>query len=201
MFFQEAASAQEASDAEGSMREMRQAHMNKMCGMSIAGIFMLLLLPFVANNKAEAQAKRSDSVRFLSREKIQAMIYLSTYGPLDEGRPNYPVIMRGRRLSFDQPWLSFIFDHPVLWFVEEAAVASLRNYSDVNSHTSLDGKTLVENSAADMSKDFFRRVLLNPFNHTYMPKKTAIDLDVGDTGAIGVRGIDAGVMLRFNAQF
>ena len=104
-------------------------------------------------------------------------------------------------MNFDQPWLSFIFDHPMLWFVEEAAVASLRNYSDANAHTSLDGKKLVENSAADVSKDFFRRVLLNPFNHTYMPKKTAIDLDVGDTGALGVRGIDAGVILRFNAQF
>jgi hypothetical protein len=98
--------------------------MNKMCGMSIAGIFMLLLLFFVPNNKAEAQAKLPDSVRFLSREKIQAIMDLSTYGPLDEGRPDYPVIMRGWRLSFDQPWLSFIFDHPVLWFVEEAAVAS-----------------------------------------------------------------------------
>jgi hypothetical protein len=46
-----------------------------------------------------------------------------------------------------------------------------------------------------------RTVLLNPFNHRFMPKKTAIDLDVGDTGAIGVRGIDTGVVLRFNAQF
>jgi hypothetical protein len=103
--------------------------MNRMCGESIATIFMLLMLLFVPNTKAEAQAKLSDSVRFLSREKLQAMLDLSTYAPLDEGRPDYPVIMRGWRLSFDQPWLSFIFDHPVLWFVEEAAVASLRNFS------------------------------------------------------------------------
>ena len=175
--------------------------MKKMCEVSIAGIFILLLFLFVPNNKAGAQAKLSESVRFLSSEEIGAMMDLSTRGSLHEGRPDYPVIMRGWRMNFDQPWLSFIFDHPLLWFVEEAAVASLRNYSDANSHTSLDGKKLVENSAADVSKDFFRRVLLNPFNHTYMPKKTAIDLDVGDTGAIGVRGIDAGVILRFNAQF
>jgi|SRR5579862_654894 len=175
--------------------------MNKMCDVSIAGIVMLLLLLCVPNNKAEAQAKLSESVRFLSSEEIEAMMDLSTHGSLDEGRPDYPVIMRGWRLSFDQQWLSFIFDHPVLWFVEEAAVAALRNYSDANSHTLLDGKKVVENSGADVSKDFFRRVLLNPFNHAYMPKKTAIDLDVGDTGAIGVRGIDAGVILRFNCQF
>jgi hypothetical protein len=172
-----------------------------MCGMSIAGIFMLLLLFFVPNNTAEAQTKLPDSVRFLRREKIQAMMDLSTYGPLDEGRPDYPVIMKGWRLSFDQPWLSFIFDHPVLWFVEEAAVASLRNYSDASSDTAVDGKKLVEDSAVDVSKDFFRRVLLNPFNRTYMPKKTAIDLDVGDTGSIAVRGVDVGVILRFNCQF
>ena len=169
--------------------------------MSIAGIFMLLLLFFVPNNTAEAQAKLPDSVRFLRREKIQAMMDLGTYGPLDEGRPDYPVVMRGWRLSFDQPWLSFIFDHPVLWFVEEAAVASLRNYSDASSDTSVDGTKLVEDSAVDVSKDFFRRVLLNPFNRTYMPKKTAIDLDVGDTGSIAVRGVDVGVILRFNCQF
>jgi hypothetical protein len=60
---------------------------------------------------------------------------------------------------------------------------------------------LVEDSAVDVSKDFFRRVLLNPFNRTYMPKKTAIDLDVGDTGSIAVRGVDVGVILRFNCQF
>jgi hypothetical protein len=175
--------------------------MNKMCGVSIAGIFIFLLLLFVPNNKADAQAKLSDSVRFLSRERIQAMMDVSTYGSLDEGRPDYPVIMKGWRLSFDRPWLSFIFDHPVLWFVEEAAVASLKNYSDANSGTSLDGKKLVEDSAVDVSKDFFRRVLLNPFNRTYMPKKTAIDLDVGDTGAMAVRGVDVGVLLRFNCQF
>jgi hypothetical protein len=174
--------------------------MKKMCEVS-AGIFILLLFIFVPNNKAGAQAKLSESLRFLSSEEIEAMMDLSTRGSLDEGQPDYPVIMRGWRMNFDQPWLSFIFDHPLLWFVEEAAVASLRNYSDANSHSSLDGKKLVENSAADVSKDFFRRVLLDPFNHTYMPKKTAIDLDVGDTGAIGVRGIDAGVILRFNSQF
>ena len=175
--------------------------MKKMCEARIVGVFILLLALLVPNNQAGAQAKLSESVRFLSSEEIEAMMDLSTRGYLPEGRPDYPVIMRGWRMSFDQPLLSFIFDHPVLWFVEEAAVASLRNYSDANSHTTLDGKKLVENSAADVSKDFFRRVLLNPFNQTYMPKKTAIDLDVGDTGAIGVRGIDAGVVLRFNAQF
>ena len=175
--------------------------MKRMCEVSIAGIFLLALFLFVPTNKAGAQAKVSESVRFLSSEEIGAMLDLSTRGALDQGRPDYPVIMRGWRVSFDQPWLSFIFDHPVLWFVEEAAVASLRNYSDSNSRTSVDGKKLVENSAADVSKDFFRRVLLNPFNQTYMPKKTAIDLDVGDTGALGVRGIDAGVILRFNAKF
>jgi len=173
--------------------------MERMCEVSIAGIFILLLVLFVPNNKAGAQAKLSESVRFLSSEEIGAMMDLSTRG--SQGPPDYPVIMRGWRMNFDQPWLSFVFDHPLLWFVEEAAVASLRNYSDANSHTSLDAKKLVENSAADVSKDFFRRVLLNPFNHTYMPKKTAIDLDVGDTGALGVRGIDAGVILRFNSQF
>ena len=175
--------------------------MKKMCEVSSAGIFILLLFLFVPNNEAGAQAKLSESVRFLSSEEIGAMMDLSTRGSLHEGQPDYSVIMRGWRMSFDQPLLSFIFDHPLLWFVEEAAVASLRNYSDANSHASLDGKKLVENSAADVSKDFFRRVLLNPFNNTYMPKKTAIDLDVGDTGALGVRGIDAGVILRFNSQF
>ena len=175
--------------------------MKKMCEVSIAGTLILLLLLFVPNNKVGAQAKLSESVRFLSNEEIGAMMDVSTRGSLHEGQPDYPVIMRGWRMNFDQPLLSFIFDHPVLWFVEEAAVASLRNYSDADSHTSLDGKKLVESSAADVSKDFFRRVLLNPFNRTYMPKKTAIDLDVGDTGATGVRGIDAGVIVRFNAQF
>ena len=175
--------------------------MKKMCEVSLAAIFVLPLFLFVPNNAAEAQAKLPGSVRFLNSEEIGAMMDLSTRRSLDEGRPDYPSIMRGWRMNFDQPWLSFIFDHPVLWFVEEAAVASLRNYSDANSHTSLDGKKLVENSAADVSKDFFRRVLLNPFNHTYMPKKTAIDLDVGDTGALGARGIDVGVILRFNARF
>jgi hypothetical protein len=175
--------------------------MKKMCEASIARIFILLLLLFVPNNKAGAQAKLSESVRFLSSEEIGAMMDISTRSSLHEGGPDYPVIMRGWRMSFDQAFLSFIFDRPVLWFVEEAAVASLRNYSDANSHTSLEGKKLVENTAADVSKDFFRRVLLNPFNQTYMPKKTAIDLDVGDTGAIGVRGIDTGVVLRFNAEF
>lgn len=175
--------------------------MKKMCEVSIAEFFILLLFLFGPNNKAGAQAHRSDPVRFLSHEEIGAMMDLSARGSLQEGRPDYPVVMRGWRMNFDHPLLSFIFDHPVLWFVEEAAVASLRNYSDADSHTALDGKKLVENSAADMSKDFFRRVLLNPFNHRYMPKKTAIDLDVGDTGAMGVRGIDAGVILRFNSQF
>jgi len=174
--------------------------MKTLCELSI-GIFILLLFVFVPNNEARAQAKLSSSVRFLSSDEIGAMMDLSTRSSLPEGGPDYPVIMRGWRMSFDQPWLSFIFDHPLLWFVEESAVASLRNYSDASSHTSLDGKKLVENSATDVSKDFFRRVLLNPFNHTYMPKKTAIDLDVGDTGAMVVRGIDAGVILRFNAQF
>ena len=136
--------------------------MKRMCEVSIAGIFLLALFVFVPTNKAGAQAKVSESVRFLSSEEIGAMLDLSTRGALDQGRPDYPVIMRGWRVSFDQPWLSFIFDHPVLWFVEEAAVASLRNYSDSNSRTSVDGKKLVENSAADVSKDFFRRVLLNP---------------------------------------
>ena len=171
-----------------------------MCELSI-GIFILLLCLFVPNNKAGAQAKLPESVRFLSSEEIGAMMDLSSRASLHEGGPDYPVIMRSWRMNFDQPWLSFIFDHPLLWFVEEAAVASLRNYSEANSYTSHDGKKLVENSATDVSKDFFRRVLLNPFNHTYMPTKTAIDLDVGDTGAIGVRSIDAGVILRFNAQF
>jgi hypothetical protein len=175
--------------------------MKKMCDMSIAGIFILLLFLFVPTNQAGAQAKLSESARFLSSEEIRVMMDRSARGSLHEGRPDYPVIMRAWRMNFDQPLLSFIFDHPVLWFVEEAAVASLRNYSDANSHTSLDGKKLVQDSAADVSKDFFRRVLLNPFNHAYMPKKTAIDLDVGDTGATGVRGIDAGVILRFNAEF
>ena len=175
--------------------------MRKMCDVSITRIFILLLFLFVPNNQAGAQAKLSESVRFLSSEEIGAMMDLSARRSRHEERPDYPVIMRGWRMNFDQPWLSFIFDHPLLWFVEEAAVASLRNYSDADSHASLDGKKLVEHSAADVSKDFFRRVLLNPFNHTYMPKKTAIDLDVGDTGAIGTRGIDAGVILRFNAQF
>jgi hypothetical protein len=180
--------------------------MKKVCEVSIAGIVILLLFLFAPNNKAGAQAKLSESVRFLSSQEIGAMMDLGTRSSLVDlstpgSRPDYPVIMRGWRLNFDQPWLSFIFDHPVLWFVEEAAIASLRNYSDANSHTSLDGKKLVENSAADVSKDFFRRVLLNPFNHKYMPTKTAIDLDVGDTGAIGVRGVDAGVILRFNSQF
>ncbi len=177
--------------------------MKKLCEVSSARILILLLFLFGPHNKAGAQAKLSDSVRFLSSEEIGAMMDLSARGSLhDDGRPDYPVIMRGWRMSFDQPWLSFIFDHPLLWFVEEAAVASLRNYSDANSsHTLVDGKKLVENSAADVSKDFFRRVLLNPFNHTYMPKKTAIDLDVGDTGASVVRGVDAGVVVRFNAQF
>jgi hypothetical protein len=170
-----------------------------MCEVSIAEIFILLLLLFPS--KAGAQAKLSESVRFLSSEEIRAMMDLSTRRSLHEERPDYPVIMRGWRMNFDQPWLSFIFDRPLLWFVEEAAVASLRNYSDANAHTSLDGKALVQNSAADVSKDFFRRVLLNPFNRAYMPKKTAIDLDVGDTGAIGGRGIDAGVIIRFNCQF
>jgi hypothetical protein len=174
--------------------------MRKMCEVSI-WIFLLPLLLFVPNNKAHAQAKLSGSVRFLSSEEIVAIMDISPNNSLHEGRPDYPVIMRGWRMNFDQPWLSVIFDHPVLWFVEEAAVASLRNYSDANLHTSADGKKLVESSAADVSKDFFRRVLLNPFNHRFMPKKTAIDLDVGDTGAIGVRGIDTGVVLRFNAQF
>jgi hypothetical protein len=173
--------------------------MKKMCDVSIAGIFVLFLFLVVPNNQAGAQL--SESARFLSSEEIRTMIDLSTRRSLHEERPDYPVIMSGWRMNFDQPWLSFIFDHPVLWFVEEAAVASLKNYSDANSHALLDGKKLVENSATDVSKDFFRRVLLNPFNRTYMPKKTAIDLDVGDTGAIGVRGIDAGVILRFNAQF
>jgi len=175
--------------------------MKKMCAVSSAAIFILLLFLFVPSNQAGAQAKLSESTRFLSSEEIRAMMDLSRRGSLYEERPDYPVIMSGWRMNFDQPLLSFIFDHPVLWFVEEAAVASLRNYSDANSHTLLDGKKLVENSATDVSKDFFRRVLLNPFNRTYMPKKTAIDLDVGDTGAIGVRGIDTGVVLRFNAQF
>jgi hypothetical protein len=172
--------------------------MNKLCVVTIAGLFILPLFLFVPN-KAEAQAKLSESCRFLSSEEIRTMMDLSR-SSLHEEQPDYPVIMRGWRMNFDQPWLSFIFDHPLLWFVEEAAVASLRNYSDANSQTSLDTKKLVENSAADVSKDFFRRVLLNPFNHTYMPKKTAIDLDVGGTGALGVRGIDAGVILRFNSQ-
>jgi hypothetical protein len=175
--------------------------MKRMCEASIARIFILLLLLFVPSNKAGAQANLSESVRFLSSEEIRAMMDLNTRHSLNEERPDYPVILNGWRMNFDQPLLSFIFDHPVLWFVEEAAVASLRNYSDANSHTLLDGKKLVENSTADVSKDFFRRVLLNPFNRTYMPKKTAIDLDVGDTGAIGARGIDTGVVLRFNAQF
>ena len=175
--------------------------MNKMCDVSIAAIFILLPLLFVPNTKAGAQAALSESVRFLSGEKIEAMMDLSMSGSLDEGRPDYPVMMRSWRLSFGQAWLSFIFDHPVLWFVEEAAVASLRNYSDANSHTSIDGKKLAENSAADVSEDFFRRVFLDRFNHSYMPKKTTVDLDVGDTGAIGVRGVDAGVILRFNSQF
>ena len=175
--------------------------MNKMCEISIAGVFILLLFLFVPNNQAWAQAKLSESVRFLSSEEIGAMMDLSARAPLHQEQPDYPVIMRGWRVNFDQPWLSLIFDHPVLWFVEEAAVASLRNYSDANSHASVDARKLVENSAADVSKDFFRRVLLNPFNRTYMPKKTAIDLDVGDTGALGARGIDAGVILRFNSQF
>ena len=175
--------------------------MRTMCGVSIASTFILVLFLLVPNNEAGAQAKLSESVRFLSNEEIGAMMDLSTRGSLPEGQPDYPVIMRGWRVNFDHPLLSFIFDHPLLWFVEEAAVASLRNYSDANSHTSLDSKKLVENSAADVGKDFFRRVLLNPFNHTYMPKKTAIDLDVGNTGATGVRGIDTGVVLRFTAQF
>jgi hypothetical protein len=175
--------------------------MKKMCEVSIAAIFILPVFLFVPHNKAGAQAKLSEAARFLSSEEIRAMMDLSTRRSLEEGQPDYPVIMRGWRINFDQPVLSFIFDHPLLWFVEEAAVASLKNYSDANSHNLLDGKKLVENSGADVSKDFFRRVLLNPFNHTYMPKKTAIDVDVGDTGAIGVRSIDAGVILRFNAQF
>jgi hypothetical protein len=173
--------------------------MKQMCGLS-AGILILFLFLFVPGTAA-AQAKLPSSVRFLSSDQIGAMMALSTRGSLPQGGPDYPAIMRGWRMTFDHPWLSFIFDHPVLWFVEEAAVASLRNYSDANSQTTLDGKKLVENSATDVSKDFFRRVLLNPFNHTYMPTKTAIDLDVGDTGAPVVRGIDAGVVLRFNAQF
>ena len=114
--------------------------MKRLCDVSIAGIFILLLFLFVPNNKAGAQAKLPESVRFLSSEEIGAMMDLSTRGSLDEGRPNYPIIMRGWRINFDQPWLSFIFDRPLLWFVEEAAVASLRNYSDANSHTSLRGK-------------------------------------------------------------
>jgi hypothetical protein len=175
--------------------------MKKLCDVSITGIFILLLFLLVPNNQAGAQAKLSESARFLSSEEIGAMMDLSTRRSRHEERPDYPVIMRGWRMNFEQPWLSFIFDHPLLWFVEEAAIASLRNYSDANSHTSLDAKALVENTASDMGKDFFRRVLLNPFNHTFMPKKTAIDLDVGDTGAIGVRDIDVGVILRFNAQF
>jgi hypothetical protein len=174
--------------------------MKKMCEVSIAGIFILLVFLFVPN-KAGAQAKVSESVRFLGSEEIRAMMDLSARCSLQEGGPDYPVIMRGWRMNFDQPWLSFIFDRPLLWFVEEAAVASLRNYSDATSHPAVDGKKLVENSATDVSKDFFRRVLLDPFNQTFMPKKTAIDLDVGDTGATGVRGIDAGVLLRFNSQF
>ena len=168
---------------------------------SSTAIFILLVFLFVLSTEAGAQTKLSQSVRFLDSEEIEAMMDLSTRGSLHDGRPDYPVIMSGWRMNFDQPWLSFIFDHPLLWFLEEAAVASLRNYSDADSYTSRDGKKLVENSAADVSKDFFRRVLLNPFNHAYMPKKTAIDLDVGDTGAIGVRGVDAGVILRFNSQF
>jgi hypothetical protein len=139
--------------------------MKKLCEVSVAAICMLLLFLF-PSNKAGAQAKLSESVRFLSSEEIRAMMDLSTRRSFHEERPDYPVIMRGWRMNFDQPWLSLIFDHPLLWFVEEAAVASLRNYSDANSHTSLDGKALVENSAADVSKDFFRRVLLNPFNRT-----------------------------------
>ena len=129
------------------------------------------------------------------------MMDLSERNSLQEERPDYPVIMSGWQMNFDQPLLSSIFDHHVLWFVGRAAVASLRNYSEANSHTGLDGSKLVENSAADVSKDFFRRVLLNPFNHKYMPRKTAIDIDVGDTGAIGVRGPDVGVLLRFNSHF
>lgn len=175
--------------------------MKKMCEVSIAAIFMLALFLFVPNNKAGAQAKLPEAVRFLSSEEIRAMMDLSTRGSLHEERPDYPLIMSGWRMSFDQPWLSFVFDHPLLWFVEEAAVASLRNYSDANSHSSLDSTKLVESSAADVSKDFFRRVLLNPFNHTYMPKKTAIDLDVGDTGAIGIHSTNVGIMLRFKSQF
>ena len=174
--------------------------MKKLCEVSAGGIMLLLFL-FVPGNKAGAQTRLSESVRFLSSEEIRGMMDLSTRRSLQEDRPDYPVIMSGWRMSFDQPWLSFVFDHPVLWFVEEAAVASLRNYSDANSHTSVGVQKLVENSAADVSKDFFRRVLFNPFNHKYMPKKTAIDLDVGDTGALGVRGVDAGVILRFNAKF
>lgn len=129
------------------------------------------------------------------------MMDLGTRGSPDEGRPDYPVIMSGWRMSFDQPWLSVIFDHPLLWFVQEAAVASLRNYSEANSRSSHDNAKLAESSAVEVSKNFFRRVLLNPFNHKYMPNKTAMDLDVGDTGAVGVRGIDIGVLLRFNCDF
>ena len=174
--------------------------MKKLREVSI-GISILLLFLFGPNNKAAAQAKLSESVRFLSTQEIRAMMDVSTRGSLPVGGPDYPGIMNGWRMNFDQPWLSFIFDHPLLWFVEEAAVASLRNYSDANSHTSPDGKKLVENSAADVGKDFFRRVLLNPFNQSYMPKKTNIDLDVGHSDAIAVRGVNAGVMLRFNCQF
>ncbi len=166
--------------------------MKKVCEVSI-----LLLFILVPNNKASAQAKVSESVRFLRSEEIVAMMNLSPHSS-SERRPDYPVMMRGLRINFDDPWLSLIFDHPFLWFVEEAAVASLRNYSDANSNTTLEGKKLVHSSAADVSKDFFRRVLLDPFNHTYMPKKTAIDLDVG---ALGSRGANGGVMLRFTSQF
>ena len=174
--------------------------MKRMCEVSIAAILILPLFLFVPNNRARAQAKLPESLRLLGSLEIRAMMVLSTRSP-QEGRPDYPLIMNGWRMSFDQPWLSFIFDHPVLWFVEEAAVASLRNYSDANSHSSVDSTKLVESSAADVSKDFFRRVLLNPINHTYMPKKTALDLDVGDTGAIGIHSTDVGVVLRFNSQF
>src|SRR5258707_9554593 len=116
-----------------------------MCDVSIAGIFILLLFLFAPNNKAGAQAKLPESIRFLSGEEIGTMMDLSTRGSLEEGRPDYPVIMRGWRINIDQPSLSAIFDRPLLWFLEEAAVASLRNYSDASSHTSLDGKkNLVE---------------------------------------------------------
>ena len=79
--------------------------MKKMCEVSIAGIFILLLFLFVPNNKAGAQAKLSGSVRFLSSEEIGVMMDLSTRGSLPEGQPDYSVIMRGWQMSFDQPMI------------------------------------------------------------------------------------------------